>query len=150
MKKTKIKRLPQNEIICESAKIILKDKIKRVNTSVKDFLKDDSVENLHQIRIAIRRLRYNMEIFKKCFEKKKFLVFYNLIELLQDSTGNKRDFDVLAKNIIQLTVENDISLDSRLISLIEEKKTILNENLKVEFKKYLKGKELKDFIILLN
>jgi CHAD domain-containing protein len=150
MKKTKIKRLPKIEVICNSAKIILKDKINRVNASVKDFLKDDSIENLHQVRIAIRRLRYNMEIFKKCFEKKKFLVFYNIIEQLQDNTGSKRDLDVFANNIIQLSVDNDISIDTRIISLVEEKKFILNESLKVAFKEYLKGRELKEFSKLLN
>ncbi len=150
MKKSKLKLLDKNKTFCEAAQIILKEKLKRVNKSVKEFLKDESMENLHQTRIAVRRLRYNMEVFAECFEKKKFSIFYGIIEHMQASTGDKRDLDVLEENILKLSKEKEIVINPKIITGVKEKKSLLNESLRNEFCAFLKSKEMKEFNKLLN
>ena len=76
--KWKIKGIVGKLSFGKTALIILDDRITNLIKSIKKFLKNDSAENLHNVRISIRRLRYNMELFYTLFEKKKFLRLYNI------------------------------------------------------------------------
>jgi len=144
-KKWEIKGLKEKISFAVSAKIVLKQRLKTLLSSIRIFLKDESVENLHEIRISLRRLRYNMEIFLCCFDKKKFLVFYKKISLLQDLTGNKRDFDVLIENINSLRADKEVKVIDPFLKMIEGKKSILQDELKLKLVEFIHSKELKDF-----
>ncbi len=149
-KKWKIKGLEERTSLEDSGRIVLKQRLKALLSSIKLFLKEDTVENLHEIRISLRRLRYNMEIFICCFDKKKFLVFYKKISLLQDLTGNKRDFDVLIENIASLNVNEEIKIINTFIKKIEEKKSVLLDELILELVEFIHSKELKDFVKMIS
>jgi len=149
-KKWKIKGLEERTSLEDSGRIVLKQRLKALLSSIKLFLKEDTVENLHEIRISLRRLRYNMEIFICCFDKKKFLVFYKKISLLQDLTGNKRDFDVLIENIASLNVNEEIKIINTFIKKIEEKKSVLLDEMILELVEFIHSKELKDFVKMIS
>ncbi len=149
-KKWKIKGLEERTSLEDSGRIVLKQRLKALLSSIKLFLKEDTIENLHEIRISLRRLRYNMEIFICCFDKKKFLVFYKKISLLQDLTGNKRDFDVLIENIASLNVNEEIKIINTFIKKIEEKKSVLLDELILELVEFIHSKELKDFVKMIS
>jgi CHAD domain-containing protein len=149
-KKWKIKGLEERTSLEDSGRIVLKQRLKTLLSSIKLFLKEDTIENLHEIRISLRRLRYNMEIFICCFDKKKFLVFYKKISLLQDLTGNKRDFDVLIENIASLNVNEEIKIINTFIKKIEEKKSVLLDELILELVEFIHSKELKDFVKMIS
>lgn len=148
-KKWKYKGVNDSTSFSEAGSIILKHRCNAVKISIKRFLEDYSEENLHEIRITLRRLRYNMEVFSSCFEKKKYLIFYNIIENLQDLTGRKRDLDVLLINIKKLSADTDVNIDIKFFKAIEKERDMLNDTLTLQFFKYLHGKELKDFMKLL-
>ena len=78
-KKWEIKKLQRKHSLKKSSQIVLKNRLNTVTKSIAKYLADKSVENLHSMRIAIRRLRYGLEIFLVCFEKKNYLAFYDLI-----------------------------------------------------------------------
>ena len=105
--KWKIKGLNGKFSFRKSALIILLERINNLNRLIKRFLKNESAENLHDVRISLRRLRYNMEFFYDLFERKKFLKFYNMIENLQDKTGNVRDIYILKQNILLFEKEDE-------------------------------------------
>lgn len=149
-RKWKIKGLENKTPFADAGKIVLMQRQKVLVASIKKFLTDESVENLHDIRITLRRLRYNMEIFICCFDKKKFLVFYKKISLLQDLTGNKRDFDVLIENIASLNVNEEIKIINTFIKKIEEKKSVLLDELILELVEFIHSKELKDFVKMIS
>ncbi len=144
-KKWEIDDLDEDKSLTETAKIVLTQKIKILEISLKKYFKNDSVNNLHEVRIAIRRLRYNMEIFLSCFNRKKYLKFYKTIVHLQDLTGSKRDYDVLLQNIEKLSSAEQIERDENLNNIIKDKISHLKETLKIEFVKFLESKEYKDF-----
>jgi CHAD domain-containing protein len=149
-KKWKIKGLEERTSLEDSGRIVLKQRLKALISSIKLFLKEETVENLHEIRISLRRLRYNMEIFFCCFDKKKFVVFYKKISLLQDLTGNKRDFDVLIENINSINVNEEVEAINLLTKKIEEKKSTLQEKLILELVEFIHSRELKDFTKLIS
>jgi CHAD domain-containing protein len=52
------------------------------------------VEELHNMRIAAKRLRYTMEIFQPCFSGKDFSKLYDQVKSIQEQIGEIHDRDV--------------------------------------------------------
>ena len=92
--------------------MILKNRIESLLSYTDKYFKDLSVENLHNVRIALRRVRYSMELFIVCYDKKIFLKFYNKVQLLQDLSGNVRDVDISLENINYLVADNHIKIEN--------------------------------------
>ncbi len=52
------------------------------------------VEELHNMRIAAKRLRYTLEIFAPCFPGKEFTKLYDQVKSVQEQIGEIHDRDV--------------------------------------------------------
>ncbi len=148
-KKWEIKGLNNQKLFCDSGKIILNTRIEYLLDIIRIFFENETEENLHNIRIALRRVRYNMELFTLCFDKKKFLIFYKRIEFLQDYSGKIRDLDILSQNI-QAMKEAKIKITNVVFNRINEQKKNLKETLKLELMKFIHSKALSNFQKLLN
>ena len=148
-KKWKIKGLKKEKHLTYISNLVLSQRLNSLTASINEFFQNESVESLHEVRIALRRLRYNMEIFDSCFEKKKFISFYKEIAQLQDLTGSKRDLDVLQENIKTLTSNEGIAASDAVHLQIEDKKSEINERLKLELLRFIHSELLKDFTNLL-
>lgn len=144
--KWEIGRLKDSKQLKKSANIILTNRIENLLNYADKYFKDLSIENLHDVRIALRRVRYSMELFLVCFEKKYFLKFYNLIQKLQDGSGNVRDVDITLEKMNILLDENKIEIDSRIIEKAIEKKVSLEENFRNDLLNFVTSKSLKDFL----
>ncbi len=144
-KKWEIKELSPSETLANASKKILAIRLNDLLSSIKLYFEEETVENLHNTRIAVRRLRYSMELFIECLDRKKFITFYGRIQHVQDLTGAVRDFDVLKQNINTLAAEEKVKVQKSLLARIEEKRQNMNENLKLELMKFIHSKALKDF-----
>ncbi len=144
-KKWEIKELSPSETLANASKKILAIRLNDLLSSIKLYFEEETVENLHNTRIAVRRLRYSMELFIECLDRKKFITFYGRIQHVQDLTGAVRDFDVLKQNINTLAAEEKVKVPKSLLARIEEKRQNMNENLKLELMKFIHSKALKDF-----
>jgi len=142
--KWRIKGIRQETSFFEASKIILSARLKVLLQSIRDYFGGETVEKLHQVRIALRRLRYTLEVFYICIDQEVFTRIYKRIETLQDITGEVRDLDVLKENILSLS-EGKIKLSTGLLSKLEEKRSYLNEQLRLELMKFIHSQELKDF-----
>lgn len=147
-RKWEIDKLKNTKQFKKSANLILQDRIESLLTFTKKYFNDLSVENLHDVRIALRRVRYSMELFIVCFDKKIFIKFYNKVEHLQDLSGNVRDVDISIENINSLVNENNIKIDDAIILKAKEKKILLEEKFRLELMKFTLSKVLKDFLKL--
>ena len=148
-KKWEIEGIDTQKTLCDSAKVILAQRVDYLLAEIQNFFENETVENLHRIRIALRRVRYNMELFKVCFDKKKFLIFYKRVEFLQDVSGNVRDLDVLSQNMLAIK-EEKIRITKSVINKIGEKRENLKENFKLELMKFIHSKALSNFQKLLS
>lgn len=144
-----IEKLKDSRSFKKSANIILKNRIESLLFYTDKYFQDLSVENLHNVRIALRRVRYSMELFIVCYDKKIFLKFYNKVQLLQDLSGNVRDVDISLENINYLVTDNHIKIDTEIISKANEKKILLEEKFKFELMKFTLSRVLKDFLKLI-
>jgi len=149
-KKWEIKGIKKGQSVCNAAKIILKSRLDHLINTIDNYFNDRTVENLHQVRIALRRVRYNMELFIICFERRLFLRFYKKIELLQDNSGFVRDLDIFKENITLLRTEENIKFNPSVQIRIDSKRNELESRLELELMKFLHSKTLKDFYKSLN
>lgn len=145
-RKWEIEILKDSKQLRKTANIVLNNRIESLMISIDKYFEELSVNNLHHVRIALRRVRYSMELFIVCYNKKVFLKFYNNIQLLQDASGSVRDVDISLENINSLVDDNKIIIDSEIITKAIEKKTLLEENFRLELKKFILSKSFKDFL----
>ncbi len=149
-KKWELKGLRKKLTFQEAAIKIISERLSQLNSSIKTFLQEKNVENLHQVRIALRRVRYNMELFTICFNKKIFLIFYKRIELLQDLSGKVRDLDVMKENIELLNKNDKVEISEQIRIKLNQKRERLNNSLIIEIMKFNNSKALKAFSKQLN
>jgi CHAD domain-containing protein len=145
-RKWEIEKLKDSKAFKKSANLILTNRIESLLLCINNYFKDLSVESLHDVRIALRRVRYSMELFIVCYDKKIFSRFYNNVQLLQDLSGNVRDVDISLENYNSLVNEDNIKINEEVILKANQKKMALEENFKLELMKFTLSKVLKDFL----
>lgn len=139
-----IESLKYSKHLLKSANTILKFRIDSLISTVEIYFNDKTAENLHNVRIALRRVRYSMELFLVCYNKKDFMSFYNKVQMLQDLSGSVRDMDITIENINSFT-ENTTNDDNNLVKKALEKKILLEQQFNIELVKFINGKTFKDF-----
>ena len=83
----------------------------------------DDVERVHDMRVAIRRLRAALEVFEPCFPSKRWRKALKRVKVLADALGGRRDLDVEIELLEGLSGE--IAEDDRfaVTALIEDLRT---------------------------
>ena len=143
--KWKLKHLTKQLSLKEASGIILRARIRQLKKKSSTFLSTDAAGDLHAVRIALRRVRYAMELFFDCYDKKKFLRLYSKIEYLQNASGAVRDNFMMQQNISLLQDEQNNSTAENLKSQAAEKEKRLNTQFKDTLTDFLLSNELKDF-----
>lgn len=143
--KWQIKELKYSKQLKKYADIILQNRVKFLIDKVNNYFEDKSSENLHQLRIALRRVRYPMEVFFVCYNRKIFIKFYNKIQKLQDLSGAARDIDIVIEKINSSSeCANNLELKSFILQLSSNKE-VLQKIFDEELNKFIKSKIFKDF-----
>lgn len=145
-RKWEIEKLKSTKQYKKNASLIMKNRIENLLNYTQSYFKNPDVENLHDVRIALRRVRYSMELFIVCYDKKIFIKFYNKVQLLQDLSGNVRDVDIAIENLNALMNESEIKIDPEIINKAFDKKNLLEEKFKFELMRFTLSKSLKDFL----
>lgn len=149
-KKWQIENLTGDLQFRSAAALVLKNRLSQVQADIKEYFKEESVEALHKLRISLRRLRYAMELFISCFEKKNFMILYKKVETLQDLSGKTRDYDVMIENLSELSSESKIKINKKVLLKIDELRSECYSELKFELMKFSRGKAVKNFDTMLN
>ena len=58
-----------------------------------------TIENLHAMRVASRRLRATMEVFAPCFPRKRYRKALKEVKAIADALGERRDRDVSIRDL---------------------------------------------------
>lgn len=144
-KKFRIKNLDKKKKFHNNAFIILNHKFKVIERLIKKYLKEESGESLHKLRIATRRFRYSLEIFVDCIKEKDFHKTYDIIQKIQDILGEGRDLDVLEEKLKLIFTSKNVSIEE-LLDQIEKEKIAIKETIKKELLKFAKEKESFNFL----
>ncbi|HPI37341.1 MAG TPA: CHAD domain-containing protein [Ignavibacteriaceae bacterium] len=143
IEKWTLKELSSDSSFIKSAKVTLKNRLGTLLDKISIYLSNPEEENLHQVRIAIRRVRYSLEVFSNCFSIKDIDKFYRKVESLQDKTGIGRDLDVIQKYISGKVNSKRIVT---LIDKINKDKIDIESNIKLELMKFFHSKLLKKIL----
>jgi CHAD domain-containing protein len=138
-----------NNSFFTEGKRVLRQRLFQVLSNINNYLKTHNIEDLHQLRISIRRLRYPMEVFINFFPRKSFDEFYLKLNELQDLSGYGRDTDVMSMKLMKFQQENKISLPFELFELLKSQKDDYYNKLDQEVKKFLEEpvlEEIKELI----
>ncbi len=149
-KKWEIKGIRKKDSVCKAAKTILKARLDFLLSVIEKYFENKDVENLHQVRIALRRVRYNMELFISCFDRIIFMRFYKKVENLQDHSGQVRDLDVFKENMNLLIKDENVRISKTVFSKVDKRRTDLENTLELELMKFLHSKSLKEFYKLIS
>lgn len=84
---------PQGALI-ENAPLILHTRLEEMYRFVPYIADPARIAELHNMRIAAKRLRYTMEIFAPCFSGKDFSKIYDQVKSIQEQIGEIHDADV--------------------------------------------------------
>jgi CHAD domain-containing protein len=72
-----------------------------------DVLDLDQIERVHDLRVASRRLRAVLEVFRPCFPKRKYKAAVAELTALADALGERRDRDVQLEALRAFAAELD-------------------------------------------
>jgi CHAD domain-containing protein len=147
VEKFRIKKLHRKKKFKSAAPIVINDKLKKVMKEIIRYQEIDSVENLHKMRIAFRRLRYSMEIFSNCFDEILFTNLYQHTRLMQDILGKVRDLDVLEEKLKLLEKKEKLCIPETIFQNIIKEKTELCSAIKTELIKFVTDKDVNRFLI---
>ena len=145
IKKWEIQGIKKGGRVSTTAKLVLKTKLTHLFSTIETYFQEMNEENLHDVRISLRRVRYNMELFISCFHRKQFFSLYNKIQLLQDLSGLVRDLDVFKENIKSLIEEEKVRVNKSILEKVEKRRKDLEEDLKLELMKFIHNKSVKNF-----
>lgn len=141
-----VKGLHERLSFCKSGKIILSEKLKVVFSLIEVLLKDDGEENIHALRIALRRFRYVLEIFSICYDKKLFNIVNKKVKFLQDIIGECRDLDVLTPKVKHISEITKARIPKYFYKKIDEEKVKSRQIVKLELIKFIDDKYVNSFI----
>jgi CHAD domain-containing protein len=78
----------------DAAAAIVAGRADEVVAHSRDVLDVGDIERVHDMRVATRRLRAALEIFKVCFPQREHRAVLKEVKRLADSLGERRDRDV--------------------------------------------------------
>lgn len=144
-KKWQIDNLNDKLHFCKAADLILRNRLEQVQKDVKDYFSTESVEGLHRVRISLRRLRYSMELFISCYDRKKFMILYKKVTELQDLSGKVRDFDVMKQNMDVLHKKEKVKISGNVLKKVDDMRNEFQVKLNLELMKFTHSKAVKNF-----
>lgn len=136
-KKWIVPGIKKNSKFCRAGRIILRKKLIDIKKLAKKYLKDDSIENLHDLRIAFRRFRYSLENYYICFEHKGFMSMLSHSKQLQDALGEVRDLDVLTEKVIKISYYSNSFISKSFYEYINNQNKNLRRDLSEEINQFL-------------
>ena len=145
-KKWIIKGISKSTPFCKAGRVVLASKLRKVFKLIEKFFEDDSVEILHEMRIAFRRFRYVIEIFYLCYDDKLFRKVYSKAKFLQDLIGEGRDLDVISEKVRHLAKDSNTEIPDSFFTNIDKSKKIKREEIKVELLNFTNNKEVLKFL----
>jgi CHAD domain-containing protein len=78
----------------------------------------EDIEPLHDMRVATRRLRAAMEMFRPCFPRKRYRRAMKPLKALADALGERRDRDVAIGFLLEFAAQAPAADRGRLEILI--------------------------------
>lgn len=101
-KKFHIEGLKGKARFADTLRPVLSHYLARTQSRIITYLEAPESENLHDLRIALRRFRYILELYCATIRPKQFRKVYELAVQLQNMLGKRRDIDVMQAKLAEI------------------------------------------------
>ena len=113
--------------ICIFGAEFMLEQVQQIESQIVGVQAGKDIEYIHQMRVASRRLRNGLDLFRECLPGKKSRVWLDNVRSITHALGNARDMDIQIAELSQLY---DDDLDekykpgySRLLLRLKQKRT---------------------------
>ena len=113
--KAKLPSLDKNCDANTAFKIIARECITHLESNRDIVLKEADIEGVHQMRVALRRLRSAFSLFKECLNSEESLLILTEVKWLASKLGKVRDLDVLITETLPIVSEYSNSHNGLLV-----------------------------------
>ena len=116
----------------EAATKVVTTRVAEVFDHAEGVLDLEDVEQVHDMRVATRRLRAALEIFEPCFPRKRHRKALKRVKSLADALGERRDRDVAIESLGKLAsgaAEGDREALEALVERLRDEQLEANEGL---------------------
>ncbi|GAB4425077.1 MAG: hypothetical protein OHK0011_06050 [Turneriella sp.] len=145
-KKFRVPGLKRSDSFADSQQPVLSHYLRRVLKQAKKFSKDGTAERLHNLRIALRRFRYVLELYATEFKPKKFRAIYDLAVRLQNTLGDRRDIDVMHERLLSLYRSSEAELPALISADLEQSKALLNTQIEHTLAEFVRNPQLRKLV----
>ncbi len=142
-KKFSIKGLKPGSSFSASLEPVLGYHLKRIYKRADKYLETQTAEHLHNLRIALRRFRYAIELYAAHIKPRRFEEVYELAVNLQNVLGDRRDVDVMQERLISLYRVGEAELPALIVVDLEQSKALLNTQIEKTLTEFLRNKQLR-------
>ncbi|HTY36407.1 MAG TPA: CHAD domain-containing protein [Bacteroidota bacterium] len=119
----KVVDLESSENVKPAAVKVLRSMFQQVRSYEQATLKGNDPEALHNMRVALRRLRVLMKLFSDCFPKRKLRNQQELLQTMTGLLGSVREHDLLIEELRSFRTELK-SMDTQAIDLLIAREVI--------------------------
>ena len=123
----KPQKCERNPSYCTFGAETLKKLLEAFEAQIDGVMKNEDIEYIHKMRVASRRIRAAMPLFKICFPKKKFKNWLQKVKKVTKQLGEARDLDVqiafIEQYIEKLESPNERSVMDILLKSHKDRRT---------------------------
>jgi len=138
------KKIPK--AICIFGARFMLQQVQRLEDEMEGVQIGEDIETIHRMRVASRRLRNGLNLFKECLPGKKAKTWLDEVRRITRALGNARDMDIQIEKLTQLYEHN---LDakykpgySRLLLRLKQRRTKAQKKINKTISKLQEGKTL--------
>lgn len=146
--------LPQNKIkipagqagLRKTASLVFNFRMKELRRLIKMYLADENESHLHAVRISVRRMRYQLEIFYRCFRRKDFDRLYGELNNIQIMTGKIRDNTICMNLILKNETGDATQIRKELTDKIAGENLEAQTQLRPALRSFIQAQKGKKFL----
>lgn len=142
-KKFRVPKLKYDRPFADSQKPVMAHYLDRVLRYADRYQKNESTENLHNLRIALRRFRYVLELYSVTIKPRRFAEVYELAVNLQNILGDRRDVDVMHARLLSIYSIAQSELPVLITADLEQSKALLNTQIEKNLTEFIRHKQIK-------
>lgn len=124
-------------------KPVMAHHIARTQARIASYLQNPESENLHNLRIALRRFRYILELYCDTIKPKPFKKVYELAVHLQNVLGERRDIDVMHEKLLTICRNANTEIPAYISEQLAASRQRLESEIVNSLNEFLRHKQIK-------
>ncbi len=145
-KKFHFRGLKPKQSFADSTQPVLSHHFDRVYDRSDQYRREPTEENLHDLRIALRRFRYVLELYAGIIKPARFEEIYELAVSLQNVLGERRDLDVMRARLDLIYREADAEFPNLIAADLARNRELLDLKIQETLTQFTENKQIRKVI----